>query len=172
MTPAQRSEAARKAARARWAKRTAAFLVMLLVAGSASAQKHAPLPDKVLQAKTVFLLNDAGDGKAADALYEAVGSWGKYKVVQDRSKADLVIVLSNKSEYAYATSTGSGTRIGNQSYGTGSTVMMPARSYYLHIVDAASGESLWTEGRIMYWTPAKMVKLLVGRIKDRAKESR
>jgi hypothetical protein len=52
-----------------------AFLgLMLLCAAIAIAQRnsYAPLPDKVIKAKTVFLVNASGTTKFGDALYRQV----------------------------------------------------------------------------------------------------
>jgi hypothetical protein len=52
----------------------------------------APLPSKVLEASSIYLVNDSGDTKALDSAYNALKKWGKYEVVQDRGKADLLLV--------------------------------------------------------------------------------
>lgn len=145
--------------------------LLLLPACPVINAEKAPLPDKIRHAKTVFLLNEAGDGKAIDALYSAVKSWGKFEIVQDRSKADLVFLFSDKSNYIYAGASTTGARIGTQTNTTTMAYPVNMRSFYLRVLDSGSGEALWTESRIMYWTPSKTAKLLVERLKDRAKAS-
>jgi hypothetical protein len=58
---------------------------------AAGTGKHAPVPDVVLRAKTIYILNETGMQKIADAAYEDVQKWGRFNVVSDRQSADLII---------------------------------------------------------------------------------
>ncbi|MGB0083173.1 MAG: hypothetical protein WBP90_16750 [Terracidiphilus sp.] len=59
-----------------------------------SAPKHAPLPDAVYEAKTVFIVNQSGFQSTADGAFEALTKWGALSVVSDKSKADLIMTFS------------------------------------------------------------------------------
>jgi len=71
-------------------------LGLLLLCSLAVAQEkiYAPLPDKVISAKTVFFVNDSGTARFGDDLYRQIKAWNRWQVVTDRTKADLVLVLS------------------------------------------------------------------------------
>ena len=73
----------------------------------------APLPDRVLQAKTVMLRSPgftnragypAGDFEACsvayDEAYKRLHEWGRFQVVGDPKKADLILVL--EPDYLYS----------------------------------------------------------------------
>ena len=70
------------------------FSGALLIAGA--DEKYAPLPDKIVQAKTVFLQNDSGEQGLIDQVYREIEQWGRWKVVTDRAEADIVIGLDRK----------------------------------------------------------------------------
>jgi hypothetical protein len=58
---------------------------------AAGAGKHAPVPDVVTNAKTIYILNETGMQKIADTAYEDLQRWGRFSVVSDRQSADLII---------------------------------------------------------------------------------
>jgi len=130
----------------------------------------APLPTKVLEASTIYLTNDTGDTKALDSAYNALKKWGKYQIVQNRSKADLLLVLTEKADYVYSMTTATifSNQQGTYAQGSGVSVPIKSRTFFLRLFDARTGESLWTERRLMYWTPAKTAKLLIDRLRKRA----
>lgn len=55
---------------------------------------HAPLPAQVLTAKTIYIDNKSDRQALADMAYTQLIKWGKYKVVDSKQKADLVLVLT------------------------------------------------------------------------------
>src|SRR5258707_3326410 len=76
----------------------ALFLIAFLFLYSASPcfsknKVHAPLPGSVLSAKTVYVENH-GSAKDADSAYQELSKWGRWEIVQDRARADLVLILS------------------------------------------------------------------------------
>lgn len=67
-------------------------LCLLCLAFPAVAKsKHAPLPDVVLHAKTVYILNETGMQKISDAAYEDLEKWGRFSITPDRKSADLIV---------------------------------------------------------------------------------
>jgi hypothetical protein len=62
----------------------------------ASEEKYAPLPDKVVQAKTVFLQNDSGEERFGDNVFQELQQWGRWRILTNRSEADIVIALDRK----------------------------------------------------------------------------
>jgi hypothetical protein len=88
--------------------------------------KYAPLPDQILKAKTVFLINETGKAKFGDAVYKQIKTWNRWHVITDKAQADIVLVVTDKG--------------GMQS-------MNP--SYYLNVVDPKTGNQLWTSRTTM-----------------------
>ena len=78
-------------------KLLAAFLILqYAVAGQAEQDKYAPLPEKVVNAKTVFYINDTTSSRFGDDLYQELRKWNRWQVVTDKKKADLILVLSQR----------------------------------------------------------------------------
>jgi hypothetical protein len=99
-----------------------AVLAFALLLGAASDEKYAPLPDKIVQAKTVFLQNDSGEEKFGDNVFQELQKWGRWRILTNRSEADIVIVLDRKPI---------------------DTKDRWRNNWYLRILDPASGEVLW-----------------------------
>ncbi|HKN66519.1 MAG TPA: hypothetical protein VJW73_09595 [Gemmatimonadaceae bacterium] len=85
----------------------ACFLITIT---SANAQRHAPIPRQVLDAKSVLIANgasesygaesyfeltlyDGGPNRAYNSFYSAVQEWGHFDLVGQTSDADLVLVI-------------------------------------------------------------------------------
>jgi hypothetical protein len=107
-------------------KFTLLFVMTLAGFSTASAQeKYAPLPDKVVQAKTAFLQNDSGEEKFGDNVFQELQQWGRWRrwrIVPNRSEADVVIALDRKPI---------------------DTKDRWRNNWYLRVLDPASGEVLW-----------------------------
>ena len=130
------------------------LVVMLALTSVAWADKHAPLPDAVLQAKTIYLENQSGYAYIADRAYDELMKWGRYKIVTSKKEADLILLFGS-SEYQ-GPSTTTGTVVMNDSYGnnkptTGTVVSNTTSSQegvtHITVLDAKSGESLWRDSR-------------------------
>ena len=71
------------------------LLVLVLCSNVAlAAPKHAPLPELVYEAKTVFIVNQSGYQSTADGAFEALTKWGALSVVSNKSKADLIMTFT------------------------------------------------------------------------------
>jgi hypothetical protein len=77
------------------------------------------LPDKVVDAKTVFYVNDTGSSRFGDDLYQELKKWNRWQVVTDRSKADLILVLSQRDHIEGTIATATATSSGQTAYATG-----------------------------------------------------
>ena len=81
-------------------------LVFVLCSSVAlAAPKHAPLPDAIYEAKTVFLVNQTGYQSTVDGAFDAFTKGGKLSVVSDKSKADLIITFTYADEQVNGTTT-------------------------------------------------------------------
>jgi hypothetical protein len=88
---------------------------------TAGADQYAPLPDKIANAKTVFLINETGKAKFGDALYKQISTWNRWQIVTNKEHADLILVLTDKG---------------------GMSSLNP--NYYFNVNDPKTGEPLWT----------------------------
>jgi len=107
-----------------------------VVAPPASPQTRAPVPDRLIRAKTVYLVNDSGSLKAFDKFFEEMSKWGRFVVVQDKSKADVVAVLTSSGELSYTVA-----------MGFGMAMSAPGGSAYIHlkIFDTKTADILWSD---------------------------
>ncbi len=115
------------------------LLVPLLAVSTFAKESYAPLPEKIMHAKTVYVENRTMDAVVADTAFRHLQKWKKYVVVNDRSKADLVFVLTMATHEAIYSN---GTRVSNQIGATtittgGQIYSYTAGSITLEIQDAA-----------------------------------
>jgi outer membrane protein assembly factor BamB len=106
---------------------------------------YAPLPDKVVAAKTVFFINESGTARFGDDLYRQIKAWNRWDVVGDREKADLVLVLSPSDTVPVVITTSSATVAGQSASGTTMTAAgnMQTQHWHLYVLDARTGQNLW-----------------------------
>ena len=123
----------------------------LVAVSSALAQKEIANPQPIVAAKTIYFDDESGvDAVGKKALAE-VSKWGRFQSVQDRKKADLVIVLSTDPQ-----------RGGNLIFAGGQTGTIdsegrieedpvpnyrklgPVRYAFLTVIDAQTGKNLWS----------------------------
>jgi len=143
--------------------------------------KHAPLPVQVLQAKTVYLVNQTQMASLGDKAFDELTKWGRFKIVQKPEEADLVLVLSATSTVTgFDTDTSGNTtgRVddsGNVQLSGQSTSRSQARtvSYtYLTAIDPKTGTHLWSDvkqwGSLFY--PVSATRSLVKELRERIDE--
>jgi hypothetical protein len=129
-------------------------------------QKHAPLPDKLAHAKTVYLENSTGDQKLSDSLYSLVSAWKKWEFVTDRAKADILLILSYDEKMVPVVTAGSATAIGHSAIGSG--IGIPIQYYvYLHVADRETGDALWTARSRIKVGASRTAGTLLSDLKDR-----
>src|SRR6266851_9857313 len=123
----------------------ARLLLLSSVVSVAGQKEYAPLPDKVVAARTVVLVNESGTARFGDDLYQQIVAWNRWQVVTDRGKADLVLVLSPSDTVPVVVSSASATASGQTVYGTGVTAHgnMETQHWHLYVMDAKTGEKLW-----------------------------
>jgi hypothetical protein len=149
------------------------FAIVSVPTSSTAKDKHLPLPPQVMGAKTVYIDNQSGEARIGDRCYTQLEKWGRFKIVQDRKQADLILLLS-AHEYTrgYVTSGGdsvstvsttgsiNAATIGDQTTGTvnttGSVNTTSNPRYtrpvtvgytYLTVVDPKTGEGLWNDSK-------------------------
>src|SRR6266567_460499 len=118
-----------------------AFLLLASVAFG--KQRHhlppqAPLPDQVLRAKSVFLLSKT-EAIFYDQAYKRLKEWGRFQLVNDPEKADVILVLTTERSYLGSTV--------HQGEYSGATIARYSQNLRLVILDPRTKLEVWTEER-------------------------
>ena len=139
-------------------KQCFALLVVLASATLALGAKkekleHAPLPAKVLAAKTVYIQNDSNQPEIADKAYTQLKHWGRYQIVDSKDKADLVLLFTlayshtqhEDSDYVslYNSKTGGYT----SGVVPSGTVTVTWTYTQMRVVDPSTSEVMWADER-------------------------
>src|ERR1700691_502027 len=80
-------------------KPSLAVLAVSLCQVALAGDTHAPLPDKIVSARTVFIQNDSGEQKFADNVFIQLQQWNRWRVVTNRSDADVVMLLDHHDKF-------------------------------------------------------------------------
>jgi hypothetical protein len=149
------------------------FTALVATSSSGAVNEKAPLPDRVVAAKTAFLLNDNVEPKLNDAFYTRLKKWNHWQIVTDREQADLILVLSQRDSVVGALATASGTASGQTASGTAISAPIVASSWFLYVVDARTGETSWkvrvTGGAKLWITWNSIADKLLSDIQTRLK---
>jgi len=159
-----------------------ALSVLILLALPAFAKSNKmPLPQQVMNAKTIYIDNQSGHAEFGDRAYDELKKWGRYQIVDAADKADIILLLSAK-EYVggYRTSTNHHTtgnvddngNINANTYGSGTSRAVVTGTTFITIVDTKTGASLWADAKPWgNWKSATrgLVKELRDRVKDQEK---
>jgi hypothetical protein len=132
-----------------------AFLLLLCFPFPTFAQ--APIPDALMKAKTAFVVNESAKAKDYDSLYNELNKWGRFELVQDKQKADIIIVLSAKiGEESAMVAPGGGVFIGQSE-----------TKHYIRITKASDNSLLWSDAADHpHGNPKKLVSNLKKRIEN------
>jgi hypothetical protein len=124
--------------------------VLLHLSVFADNDKYAPLPAKIVNAKTVFIMNETGKASFGDAMYKQIRTWNRWQIVANKETADLILVLTDKG---------------------GMKSLNP--SFYLNVNDPTTAEQLWTARTTMQgklWRSwGSVAQTLLGDIQKRMK---
>ena len=134
------------------------LVALLLLAGIVSPaigkNKKAPLPEKIVTAKTIFI--KCKDAEIKDKAYTQLTKWGRYVVVDSADKADLVMVVETSTHLSGFTSHtqkgydfshgGSNSQIATAPDRT-TTDADYSGTTSIDIIDAKTGESLWADSK-------------------------
>jgi outer membrane protein assembly factor BamB len=131
------------------------------------------LPEKIVAARTVFLINETEENKFGDKFYQELKKWDRWQIVTDRAKADLVLIVSQRDSLGPVVTTGTATATGQTSNGTVVSGQLKSSDWHLYVVDATSGETLWrtkTTGQGKMWRMwSSIAKSLLSDIQMRLK---
>jgi hypothetical protein len=115
--------------------------LVLAIQVSAKQQKLAPIPTKVMQAKTVFVENHSGFDRARDEFADELGKWNRLHIVYNKTGADLLAILTVQNGY---------------------------RTTQIAFVDPVTGNKIWTNS--MAWSDRGAVRDLMGDLKQRIEQ--
>jgi hypothetical protein len=141
------------------------------------AIERAPLPFKVLSAKTIYLQNNSGEADMADRAYTQLKEWGRYQVVDVKEKADIIMVLSETTEQTEGTEA---SHTSSYNYKTGAwtqgTVTVPDtvtwRFSRVTLVDPSTGDLEWSDQLVQrrkYSATQELIKALRDRVEKQEK---
>jgi hypothetical protein len=148
-------------------------LTSLLFAKKQQTQ-HAPLPAKVLTARTIYIDNQSGWAEAADKAYGQLKAWGKYQIVDAKEKADLILVLTviemqqGGQESSWVSTYNSQT--GAWTHGTISTPSTNTVRYTeIRLIDPATGDMAWAD-RLIWSRKRSATEMLIQSLRQRVEE--
>jgi hypothetical protein len=120
------------------------IILLICIMPALAKDLKAPLPERLFQAKTVYIDNQSQHADILDKAYTALKEWNRYEIVQDRSKADLIVILTVSSEIRGSYTTGSVNDSGQINATTS-----PTRVGYTTFVvlDPANGQTLFADTR-------------------------
>ncbi len=129
-------------------------LVLLALPGLpfARAQKPPTLQTKLASAKSVYFDNQTGSAAVGNKTLVRLKKWGRFEVVRDRKKADLILLLSAdpyKGGHVITAGGQTGT-IGKDGHIEEDPLpiympLTPTRDVYLTVIDPKTGQSLWSD---------------------------
>ena len=132
------------------------FLVLMLTslisASPSLAQKQLAQSPRILSAKSVYFDNQTGSDAVGKSALTQLKKWGKYQIVPDRKQADLIFFLSSdpyKGGYIIMSEGQTGS-IDSRGQIEEDPVpdynkQSPTRYAYLSVIDAKTGDNLWSE---------------------------
>ena len=123
----------------------------LLSPPPAHANERRPsLPASVLSARTIYVDNQTTSAELQNTAYTELSKWGRFQIVDAAQKADIVLRLSNgnyvKFVPANGNSSASDPKPAKQNW-MGADEGVPPGSTRISVIDAKSGNSLWSDIR-------------------------
>src|SRR5260370_34309349 len=79
-------------------------LCLFIASNTFGKEKYAPLPSKLMQAKSVYIENKTGEAERGHVFFKELTKWKRFSIVSEKSKEDLVFVLGMKTHEAVASS--------------------------------------------------------------------
>jgi hypothetical protein len=130
------------------------YFTIFLTANAATAQKLA-LSTRILSAKTVYFNDKTGSDAVGRNALAQLRKWGRFAVVPDQKEADLIFLFS-ADPYRGGNIILSGGQTGsidNQGHIEEDRIpnyhkQSPTRDAYLTVIDAKTGEILWSRNHV------------------------
>ena len=127
---------------------TVLIFASLFVAIPVAAQKQLDQSPQILSAKTIYFSNQTESSATGTNALAELKKWGRFQVVQEQKKADLILLLSMEP-YREGDDISQGGQPGNLDNGDESRIpkwdrQKPTRYAYLTVIDPKTGASLWS----------------------------
>ena len=129
-------------------------LMVSIAPTGAQDQKQSKISPNMLSAKSVYFDDQTGVAAVGAKALGRLKKWGRFRIVQDPTSADLIILLSaepyNRGNIIFAGGqTGGIDARGNITEDPIPTFnkLAPIRYAYLTVIAPENGEKLWTESR-------------------------
>ncbi len=130
------------------------FVLILVSASPAQAQKEVANPQAIASAKTIYFDDKSGVEAVGKKALAELSKSGRFQIVSDRKKADLILVLSTDPQGAgnLILSGGQTGRIDSQGHIEEDPVpqynmLTPVRYAFLTLIDARTGANLWGDSQ-------------------------
>ena len=134
------------------------FAVLLLCFAQAYAKT--PIPEVLLNAKTAIVKNDRALAKDFAKFCDALKAWGRFEIVEERGKADIIIWLSADIKTRNV-------QVPNIGGGMGGVQSQQVLVNSIRILDARDDTSLWTDETSV---ESSEPKHLVNKLKNKLKK--
>jgi hypothetical protein len=129
-----------------------AALSILTAVPPALAQKQVAQSPRILSSKTVYFENKTGSDAVGQNAVAQLKKWGKFQLVTDREKADLIFLLS-ADPYRGGKLIMSGGQTGSiddsgqisEDPVPNYSKQSPTRYAYLTVIDPKTGANLWSD---------------------------
>ena len=113
-------------------------------------EKRPSIPTSVLSARTIYVDNQTTSAELQNTAYTELSKWGRFQIVDTAQKADVVLRLSNGNHVKFVPGNGnspaSDPKPAKQNW-TGADEEVPPGSTRVSVVDAKSGNLLWSDIR-------------------------
>src|SRR6266446_2749919 len=110
--------------------------------------KRPSLPTSILSARTVYVDNQTTSAELQNTAYTELAKWGRFQVVDAAQKADIVLRLSNGNHVKLMAGRENAPtpdpKVEKQSW-MGADAAVPPGSTRVSVIDARSGNSLWSD---------------------------
>jgi len=127
------------------------LLFSLICAFPSAAQTGLARSSRILSAKTVYFDNQTGSDAVGNGALAQLKKWGKFQIVSDRKRADLIILLSAEPDKGGNIILSGGQTGSIDSHGHVEedpiptfNKQSPTRYAYLTVIDATNGDNLWS----------------------------
>lgn len=120
------------------------FVLCLLLCAPSLVARHAPLPRKLINAKTAYIDNRTGLENADDRAYDELKKWGRFRIVEDPRSADVILLVTARRYVSGSYTSGTVSDSGQVS---ANTYSQTSGATYLTVVDPQTGAALWSDGK-------------------------
>jgi hypothetical protein len=125
-------------------------IFLLSTAAVRANEKRPSLPTSVLSARTVYVDNQTASAELQNTAYMELSKWGRFQIVDAPQKAEIVLRLSNGNYVKLVPGQEKvavrDAKLEKQNW-VGADEVVPPGSTRISVIDAKSGNSLWSDIR-------------------------